>query len=92
MSKPPTKECTRGAHGFSLIRSRRWPCQASMEEETLVQVKAQFPSVGECQGGEVGVGRWVDGGTPSQKQGVGRWGFLGTGGIEKGDNIWNGKK
>ena len=30
-----------------------------MEEETLVQVKAQCPSVGECQAEEVGMGRLV---------------------------------
>jgi hypothetical protein len=31
-------------------------------------VKAQCSNVGECQGGEVGVGGWVHGGTPSEKQ------------------------
>jgi hypothetical protein len=30
-----------------------------MGREALGSVKAQCPSVGECQGGEVGVGGWV---------------------------------
>jgi hypothetical protein len=49
-------------------------------------VKARYPSVGECQGGEAGVGG-VSGGVPSWKQGEGGWdrGFLWGGG--KGDNV-----
>jgi hypothetical protein len=31
-----------------------------MGEETLGPVKARCPIVGECNGGEVGVGRWVE--------------------------------
>ena len=34
--------------------------------------KARWPSVGECQSGEAGVGGWVEG-TPSYKQGKGDW-------------------
>ena len=45
-----------GTHGSSCIYSRGWPCLESMGGEALGPVKAQFPSVGECQGGEVGVG------------------------------------
>jgi hypothetical protein len=30
-----------------------------MDEETVGLVKALFPSLGECQGGEAGVGEWV---------------------------------
>jgi len=37
--------------------------------EALGPVKARCPSVGEGQGGEVGVG----GGAPSEKQGDGGW-------------------
>jgi hypothetical protein len=36
--------------------------------EALGHVKAPCPSVGECQGREVGVGGWVGGGTLSWKQ------------------------
>ena len=32
---------------------------ASMGGETLGPMKAGCPSIGECQGGEAGVGRWV---------------------------------
>jgi hypothetical protein len=31
-----------------------------MEEEALGSVKDQFPNVGECEGGEAGVGGWVE--------------------------------
>jgi hypothetical protein len=48
------------AHGSSYICSRGWPCWASMGGEALGPVKAQCPSVGECQGGEVGVGEWLE--------------------------------
>jgi hypothetical protein len=48
-------------HGSSYICSRGWHCQASIGGEALGPVKAWFPSVGECQGGEVGVGGWVGG-------------------------------
>ena len=30
-----------------------------MGEEALGPVKARYPSVGECEAGESGVGRWV---------------------------------
>jgi hypothetical protein len=56
----PQPKSTHGAtHGSSHLCSRGWPCWSSMEGETLGPVKAQCPSVGECQGREVGVGRWV---------------------------------
>jgi hypothetical protein len=48
-----------GTVGPSRICSRRWPCLASMGEEALGPVKAQCPSVGECEDGEAGVGGWV---------------------------------
>jgi len=51
--------------------SRGWPCWASMGEEALGPPKTPCPSVGECQGGEVGRGRWVGGGTLIEKKG--RW-------------------
>jgi hypothetical protein len=47
-----------GTHGSRCICSRGWPCQASMEGEALVPMKAQFPNVGECQGGRW---EWVSG-------------------------------
>jgi hypothetical protein len=40
-------------------------CWASMGEEALGPMKAQCSSVGECQGGEAGVGGQVSRGTPS---------------------------
>ena len=47
-----------------------------MGREALGPVKAQCPSVGECQGREVGVGRWV--GSTLIEAGGGGWymGFL----------------
>ena len=44
-----------------------WPYQASMRGEALGPVKAPYPSVGECQGGEAGVG--VCGSTCTEAQG-----------------------
>ena len=32
---------------------------SSVGGEALGPVKARYPSVGQCQGGEVGVGEWV---------------------------------
>ena len=64
-TKLPTKGCTWSdpTHGSSCICSRGWPCKASMGGEALGPVKAQCPSVGECQGGERGVqecmGGWM---------------------------------
>jgi hypothetical protein len=40
----------------SCICSRRWPSQASLGEEALGLAKIICPSIGECQGQEVGVG------------------------------------
>jgi hypothetical protein len=55
--------------------------------EALDAVKAQWPRVRECQGGEVGVGEWVGEGALSLKQGRGNG--IGSSGGEtgKGDNI-----
>jgi hypothetical protein len=43
-----------------------------MGREALGPVKVLCPSVRECQGGEVGVGRWV-GEHPHRNRGKGRW-------------------
>jgi hypothetical protein len=61
-----------GTHGSSCICSRRWHCLASM---VLGSVKAQCPSVGECQSG------WER----SRRRGKGSSG----GETGKRDNIWN---
>jgi hypothetical protein len=53
-----------GTHGSSCICSRERSYLASMEGEVLGPVKARCLSVGECQGGEVGMGGWVGGGAP----------------------------
>jgi hypothetical protein len=45
-------------HGSSCICNRGCPCLASIGGEALGPVKAQCPSVGECHGGEAGVGGW----------------------------------
>jgi hypothetical protein len=75
----------RGTHGSSRICSRGWPCRASMGEEVLGPGKAQCPCVGECVGGELGVGGWECTLIEARGGGMG-WGLLG-GGIKKGDNI-----
>ena len=49
-----------GTHGSSSMCNRGWPCLASVGGETLGPVKAQCPSVGECQDWETGVGRLVN--------------------------------
>ena len=60
-----------------------WPYQASMRGEALGPVKAPYPSVGECQGGEAGVG--VCGSTCTEAQG-GKMGWgLPEGKTRKGD-------
>jgi hypothetical protein len=66
-----------GTHGSSCICSREWPSQLSMGGET---VKALFPSVGEHQGQEMGVGGLV-----SRGRGEGIGGFGGE--TRKEDNI-----
>ena len=48
-----------GTHGFSCICSRGWPCGTLMRREALGLMKAQCPTVGECQDREVGVGGLV---------------------------------
>jgi hypothetical protein len=45
-------------HGSSRICSREWPCGTSVRD-VLGPVKAQCPSVGECQDKESGVGGLV---------------------------------
>jgi len=47
-----------GTHGSSCICSRGWHCLASTRGEALSPVEAHFPSVGECQAVDVGVGGW----------------------------------
>jgi hypothetical protein len=42
-----------------------------MGAEALGPVKAQFPSVGECQGSEVGVGEWGNALTEADGGGMG---------------------
>jgi hypothetical protein len=54
-----------GTHGSNYTCSKGWPYQESMGEEALGPVKAQFPSVGEDQNNEGGVGGWVGEGAPS---------------------------
>ena len=49
-----------GTHGSSCKSSKGWPYPASIREEVLGTVKVQYPSVGECQGREAGVGGWVE--------------------------------
>ena len=53
---PSIKEKHGGTHGSSCIYSRGWPSQPSMGGEALGLVKILGPSIGECQGQEVGVG------------------------------------
>jgi hypothetical protein len=54
-----------------------------MGEEVLVSLKAQCPSVGECEGEEAGVGGW--GSTLIEAVGGGMgWGFVGGGESGKG--------
>jgi hypothetical protein len=45
-----------GTHGSSCICSRGWPSQSSMGGEAFHLAKDLCPSIGECQGQEVGVG------------------------------------
>jgi hypothetical protein len=54
-TKPPTKEYI--WRNSRLLRG--WPCGTSMRGEALGLVKARFPSVGECQDRETGVGGLV---------------------------------
>jgi hypothetical protein len=49
-----------GTHGSSRICSREWPHWASVGEESLGPMKAECPSVEECEGREEGVGDWVE--------------------------------
>jgi hypothetical protein len=45
-------------HGSGHICSRSWTCWASAGGEVLGPEGVQCSSVGECQGGRMGVGRW----------------------------------
>ena len=54
-TKPSTKE---GVPWLQCIYSRGWSCHTSVGAEVLGPVKFQCPSVGKCQGGEVGLGGW----------------------------------
>jgi hypothetical protein len=53
------KRTNGGTHGSSHIGSRGWSYRTSMGGEALGPMKAQCPSVEECQDSEVGVGRLV---------------------------------
>jgi hypothetical protein len=64
------KSIHRETHGSSHMCSRGWPFWTSMGGQALGLVKAQCFSVGECQGGEVGVSRWV-GEHPHRSKGKG---------------------
>ena len=48
-----------GTHGSSHICSRGWPSWSSVGGKALGPVKVLFPSIGECQGQEAGVGGLV---------------------------------
>jgi hypothetical protein len=69
-----SKKTHGGTHGSSCICSRGWPYWASMGGEALGLVKVIYPSVGECQGQEAGVGGLVS---------RGRW--EGIGGFRRGN-------
>ena len=58
-----------------------------MGREALGSVKAQCPSVGECQGGAVGVGGW--GSTLTEAGGCGIGCGVSRGETRKGDSIPN---
>jgi hypothetical protein len=59
-----------GTHGSSCICSKGWLCWTSVGGEALGPVKAQCPSVGECQDREAGVSGLV-----SRGRGYGVGGF-----------------
>ena len=54
-----SKSTDGATEGSSYICSRQWPYQILMGREALVPLKAQCPSVGECQGKETAVFVWV---------------------------------
>jgi hypothetical protein len=47
-----------GTNGSSCIYSRGLPFQTSLGGEALGPLKAQCPSIRQCQAGETGVGGW----------------------------------
>jgi hypothetical protein len=53
-----SKKTHSGTHGSSCICSTGWPSLSSMGGVALGPVKVLCPSIGECQGQEVGVGGW----------------------------------
>jgi hypothetical protein len=73
-------------HGSSCICNRGWPCWASMGEEAFGPVKAQCPSVGECEGREARGSGWVGEHPHRNRERVYGTGGSG-GGTGKGDNI-----
>jgi hypothetical protein len=63
-----------GTHGSSCICSRGWPSWPSTGGEALGLVRVLCPSIGDCQGQEVGVsglGSWDDREFLESKQGKG---------------------
>ena len=70
-----------GTHSSSCICNRGWPSRlSSMGGEALGPVKVLFPSIGEYQGREAGVGRLMNRGRGGDK------GFL-EGELRKGNSI-----
>ena len=47
-----------GTHDAGLIYGRGWPCWTSVGGKALRPESVQCPSVGECQGGKMGMGEW----------------------------------
>jgi hypothetical protein len=58
-TKPPTKEYTWRDPWCQFHMNRGWPFWTSVGGEALCPVKAQCPSLGECQDREAGVGGLV---------------------------------
>jgi hypothetical protein len=63
------KSTHKGPHGSSCMCSKGWLCWVSVGGEALGPMKAQCPSVGECQGKEEGMGGWVGRGTLTEARG-----------------------
>ena len=64
------KKTLGGTYGSSCICSRGWPNLSSVGGEAFGPVKVLCPSIGECQGQELGVGGLV-----SRGRGEGKGGF-----------------
>jgi len=88
-TKPLPKDYTWTDLWPSCICSKGWPCWPPMREEALDPAKAGSPSVGECQGGEMGSGGGWEEGPPLWNKGK----RMGQGvywqETWKGNNIWN---